>query len=249
MQIIVGLLVLILACVLALVSRRPTGAAWSTFCSLRFAQSRWKKRVAVGVSKSVAAVSIIASGYAYIYSLANEAYQRGETNASLRLTSFVTLVGGQRPAFVAAVNDFATVQNAPSYEAPSFWRVGSWYQSHRLNRLLLSNWAISFFAQCEPATCGHDKFRVDLRESRLTAADLMLVNLDDADLGYASAAEVQFVAASLRNSRLRSARLSNASIGGADFTGAKMRTCAELGPMFSRKMRTQLNLSMRTFAA
>ena len=203
---------------------------WKLFSALVDLACRWARHAAAEFwsSRGYTAFGVVIAAYAFCYSLANEAYQRGELNASLKLSNFLTSVsGGNRPSFIAAIKDFSTVQNAESYEPPAFWPPTTWLQSTPPNRVFLRDWAKAIFEKCEEKDCGVDSYRIDLRSARLDRTRLWAVDFNRSDLTGVSAVQAELTSANFQRANISNGNFFRAYLQGADFRDATLQ-CARL---------------------
>jgi uncharacterized protein YjbI with pentapeptide repeats len=187
--------------------------------------------------KGYAALGVIAGLYSFVYSLANEAYQRGELNASLRLGTFMALVsGGSRASFISGVKQIADVQETQGFEPPTFLYPNTWFVPNWPNQRVISDWALALFPECTQETCGNKNFRIDLRAAWLRTAQLSRVDFHEADLSEIDIREGDLSKSNFRNSRLTKAEFTQTDLRGANFEDASAQ-CSHMwrvkaGPMY-----------------
>lgn len=183
-------------------------------------------------SRGYAIVSILAAVYVFLYSLANDAYQRAELNASTKLSTFVTLASsGNKLSFVAAMKDFASFQMAESVSPPGLNPL-TWNQTTFPNQLFLNDWARVVLAACDEKECGGGGHRINLSAARLEGAQLRRIDFRRSNLVFARLSRANLLLSNFEDAHLPHALISGAILMNARFQRAKL-PCASLEAVYA----------------
>lgn len=179
----------------------------------------------------IALITAAVTAYFAVYALFESRHDRQMQIALYERNAFITMVSsGNRGAFVAAMHNFAQIQNMKIQKYPSLFEPWGWFGDETPNRKPLWKWARYRLPICTPAECGdiEQDIRIDLRKVNWLGVHLPYVNFTGADFTGANLSSANFsdailCKANLTNVLFSYADLTNADIFETNFTNASTR--------------------------
>ncbi len=180
----------------------------------------------------IAFLTTTVTAYFAIFALFESRHDRQLQIALYERNAFITMVSsGNRSTFVAAMQNFARIQNFKISNDPTLFEPWKWFGIETPNKESLYRWARYRLPLCTPTECGDEerRIRIDLRgvywlEVYLPYVDLRGADLTGAILSSANLSDAILCNANLTKAHLANANLSNADVFEANFTDAETRS-------------------------